>query len=230
MKIMIKKIWAELIGTFFIIFFGISSIIVENVRRNTIEQLGIALSFSITFIIVATLFYRISGAHFNPAITFSSFITGKLKIKEFIVYISSQFAGGLLAGFILLILFVRNANLGGVNIEEGIIASRFEIGPIAFIILIEFIAAFLLMLTYAFCFSRLQSSNLLLPILAGSIYFIFIVIFHKLEGAGLNPVRILIPAIYVGKWKMVLYYLIGSFVGALAGGISGRYLFGEREE
>ena len=219
-----KKIWAEFIGTFFIIFIGCGAIIIDSIKRNSIGQLGIALCFAASVMIMIFIFRKTSGSHFNPAVSFTFFITGKLSLKDTIFYILSQFGGGILAGLLLCILFAKSSNLGGLKIEQGII-SRFDISPKTFIILSEFIFSFFLMFVYAFSIKKNKNLKRFSFILIGGVYFITVLFLGQIQGAGLNPIRIIIPSVFTLQWQNIIFYLIGVFLGSLFGGISYRLIF-----
>ncbi len=221
---MLKKIWAEFIGTFFIIYIGCASIIINNLNRNSIDQLGIALSFAITIMVMVIIFGKISGAHFNPAVSLSFYIIGKLSLKETIFYILSQCGGGLLAGLVLSILFAKSANLGALSVNTNIIA-KFDISPRTFIIITEFISSFILMFAYASTLDRNKKIKNLSFVLIGGVYFFTILLLQQIQGAGLNPIRIIIPALFTLQWKNIVFYLGGVFIGALSGGISYRFIY-----
>lgn len=78
-------------------------------------SLGAAFAFGIALIVTSWAFFRISGAHFNPAISFSSLITGHLNIPRFVMYFIAQILGAMLG-----IALVRGTtpsyeNIGQVN-------------------------------------------------------------------------------------------------------------------
>ena len=78
-----KKFIAELLGTFFLVFFGTGSAVItlmisESVNPNNVgigilgglgDWIAIALAFGLTVMVCIYLFGRISGAHLNPAVT-----------------------------------------------------------------------------------------------------------------------------------------------------------------
>tara|TARA_R110002050_G_scaffold78483_9_gene167698 strand:- start:3752 stop:4369 length:618 start_codon:yes stop_codon:yes gene_type:complete len=78
----------EGIGTFFVVLaFGISG-----------EPLSIGLMYAAMIYIGA----HISGAHYNPGITFAFFILKKIKLKKALSYMLSQIVGAFLASIVLL--------------------------------------------------------------------------------------------------------------------------------
>ncbi|KAF9351287.1 hypothetical protein BGX26_010663 [Mortierella sp. AD094] len=59
--------------------------------------LGTSLAFGISLIVVAWAFFRISGSHFNPAVSLMACITGNISITKFICFVFAQFLGGMVS-------------------------------------------------------------------------------------------------------------------------------------
>ncbi|KAF9107750.1 hypothetical protein BGX29_005037 [Mortierella sp. GBA35] len=88
---------AEFIGTgmyLYLAFGGADA--VSRATNNQSGSLGQAFAFGIALIVTSWAFLRISGAHFNPAISFSSVITGHINILKFAMYFISQILGAML--------------------------------------------------------------------------------------------------------------------------------------
>ena len=65
-----KKLLAEAIGAFCLVFAGTGAIVVNDVASGTVTHVGIALTFGL---VVMAMIYAVgdtSGAHLNPAVTF----------------------------------------------------------------------------------------------------------------------------------------------------------------
>ncbi len=89
---MSRKLVMEFLGTFFLALFVFS---VSNVLQPT-SHFGVGLMLMI-------LVYaggHISGAHYNPAISWSIFIRRGVNFSHFIAYFGAQLLGALLAGFL----------------------------------------------------------------------------------------------------------------------------------
>ena len=56
----------EFLGTFFLIFIGVGSIILNDITGN-MSNLFIGITFGLTVMVIVYLFGHKSGAHFNPA-------------------------------------------------------------------------------------------------------------------------------------------------------------------
>src|SRR5262245_27375492 len=92
-----RKYWAEGIGTFWLVFAGIGTVLLDTPAGN----LGIALAFGLAVLTGAYAIGRISGGHFNPAVTVGAAVAGRLPHAEIIPYVIAQLIGGIVAAFVL---------------------------------------------------------------------------------------------------------------------------------
>ena len=92
-----KPVSAEFLGTFFLVFFGVTSFISMSGNEMLLEG---AITLGLTLFVLVHILGPVSGCHLNPAITIPVFMSGKMKQDETIAYIIAQIVGATL-GFIL---------------------------------------------------------------------------------------------------------------------------------
>ena len=92
-----KPASAELLGTFFLVFFGVTTFISMNGNDMLLEG---TITLGLTLFVLVHILGPVSGCHLNPVITIPVFISGKMKSDETIAYIIAQIVGATL-GFIL---------------------------------------------------------------------------------------------------------------------------------
>ena len=95
-----KKYLAEGIGTFFLVAVVIGSgIMAENLANENmaVALLGNTIATGAILFVIIKMFGSISGAHFNPVVSLVFLIRKELKSNEFIIYVSMQIIGGMLA-------------------------------------------------------------------------------------------------------------------------------------
>jgi aquaporin Z len=90
------KCLAEFIGTFAIVFFGAGSVCVSRMDAS-LGLVGISLAFGITVAVMVSSLAHVSGAHFNPAVTFMALVTRRIAPSLAVLYVGAQLAGGVVA-------------------------------------------------------------------------------------------------------------------------------------
>ena len=99
---MSKKITAEFIGTFWLVFGGCGSAVLAAAFPSTgIGFAGVALAFGLTVVTMAYAVGHISGGHFNPAVTVGLYAGGHVPAASVAPYILAQIAGAIVAAGVL---------------------------------------------------------------------------------------------------------------------------------
>src|SRR5205807_1550715 len=109
---MAKKLAAECLGTFALVFAGTGAIVVDEVTAGGVSRVGIALTFGLIVLAMIYSLGDISGAHINPAITIGFWAARRFETRKVLPYVVSQCAGAFLASIALRLLFPANIALG----------------------------------------------------------------------------------------------------------------------
>lgn len=217
------KLTAEVIGTFVLVFFGCGSVVYPAYGGGTSTITTIGLTFGIAVMVMAYAFGRVSGAHFNPAVSVGAAISGRMPWKNVGPYVIAQFAGALLGA---LALFVLLQGFADFEAEGNMGQNYFGDAGTGY----AWWAAFLLELVMTFVFvtvilavtdERFEHPSLA-PLAIGftlsAIHFVAI----PATGTSVNPVRSIAPALFAGPdaieqlWLFILAPLIGAGVAGLA--------------
>jgi aquaporin NIP len=200
---------AELIGTFFLVFFGCGAVVKAQLYPETVPGLLIALVFGG---VVALMIYgvgHISGAHFNPAVTLSFWVIQKFPSKRVFGYILSQCLGGILACFALSLLFGNDHSFGVTSLSVSVGAGFF----------LEFLMSFILMFIITAVATDSRAVGELAGMAIGLTVFLDAAWGGPLTGASMNPARSIAPALLKGDFHHLWLYILAPISGAVLGAI-----------
>jgi aquaporin Z len=104
---MMKRLGAELVGTFWLVLGGCGSAVLAakfggDGNPLGIGLLGVSLAFGLTVLTGAYALGHISGGHFNPAVSLGLWAGGRFPARDLLPYIVAQVVGAILAAFILM--------------------------------------------------------------------------------------------------------------------------------
>lgn len=102
---MFKKLSAEFLGTFWLVFGGCGSAVLAAAFPEVgIGHLGVAFAFGLTVLTMAYTVGGISGGHFNPAVSVGLTVAGKFPASSLVPYIVAQVVGAVVAAVVLYLI------------------------------------------------------------------------------------------------------------------------------
>ena len=105
------KYLAEFLGTFILVAVVVGSgIMAENISNGNIgiALLGNTIATGAILYVIIKMFGSVSGAHFNPAVSFMFFLRKELNWNDYLKFSFFQCIGGLIAVFIVHYIFEIN--------------------------------------------------------------------------------------------------------------------------
>src|SRR5437660_8237671 len=100
-----RKLTAELIGTFVLVFGGCGSAVFSAAFPGVgIGLLGVSLAFGLTVLGCAYGLGHVSGCHLNPAVTVGLCAARRFAWKDLPGYVAAQVFGGIVGAGVLLVL------------------------------------------------------------------------------------------------------------------------------
>ncbi len=204
---MIRKLVAELVGTFILVFAGTGAIVINHESGGVITHVGVALTFGLVVFALIQMLGDVSGAHLNPAVTTGLVLARRFPPQEAIPYITAQCLGAFLASGLLKILFPADTTLGA-TLPAGSAFQSFAL---------EFTLTAILMLTILRATTGAPGKIALAGAAIGSVIALEAMFAGPACGASMNPARSLAPAIVSGQTSALWIYLVAPVLGAALG-------------
>ncbi|XP_061355612.1 probable aquaporin NIP-type [Gastrolobium bilobum] len=206
----IQKVIAELIGTYFLVFAGCCSVVLNKIEesKGTITFPGICIVWGLSVMILVYALGHISGAHFNPAVTVSFAIYRHFPLKQVPMYLIAQALGSILGSGTLRLLFDLDENS-----YFGTVPSGSHVQSLVF----EILTSFLLMFVVSAVSTDNRAIGELAGIAVGMTVLIDVFIAGPVSGASMNPARSLGPALVMHVYDGFWIYIVGPFLGAILG-------------
>ena len=227
---MIKRLGAEFLGTFWLVFGGCgSAVLAAGVPELGIGFAGVALAFGLTVLTMAYAVGHISGAHFNPAITLGLWAGGRFNTKDIVPYWAAQVFGAIVASGVLYIIASGQA---GFSLDNGFASNGYgEHSPegytlVACLVAEVVLTAFFLIVIMGVTDKRAPAG--FAPLAIGLALTLIHLISVPVTNASVNPARSTGPALFVGGWAMGQLWLfwVAPLVGGVLGGGIYRWLGG----
>lgn len=222
---MSKKLIAEVIGTFILVFFGCGSAVIAQVVVNGagvsvgIGYTGIALAFGISIVAAAYGIGAISGAHLNPAVSLGMVTAGRMSLGDFIGYAIAQIVGAILGALVLYLIAKGSQGWTGGMGTNGWGAGYGGEYTVLAAFLFELVMTFLfvtVILGVTHASAPVGFAGLAIGLTLTGIHLVGI----NVTGVSVNPARSIGPALFAGGaaisqlWLFIVAPLLG---GAIAG-------------
>jgi aquaporin Z len=227
-----KRLFAEMLGTFWLVFGGCgSAVLAAGFPDVGIGFVGVSLAFGLTVLTMAYSIGHISGCHLNPAVTIGLWSGRRFPASDIVPYIVAQVVGALIAAGVLLIIARGNPNF---TLEaNGLAVNGFDVlSPggfnMASALIIEAVLTFgFLLVILGSTDSRAPSG--FAPIAIGFALTLIHLISIPVTNTSVNPARSTGPALIVGGLALQQLWLFwfAPIVGALVAGVVYRGFAGD---
>ncbi|EGC29340.1 hypothetical protein DICPUDRAFT_58856 [Dictyostelium purpureum] len=247
--ILIRAVLGEMLCTFLFIYIVCAT--AANFKRLATAPNPVVGALSTGFAAVALIysFADVSGAHFNPAVTFATCVTRKTSITKGLMYIGAQLVGSVLAALILLATFP--GDFEGKNVAYAVAVVPSNDSSIANAFLTELILTFILVyVIFAVAFDTVDdgvkakvvqgggkssSNNLTIyttsgqtkagfaPIAIGFTLGFLCFLGGSVSGGAFNPARVFGTALVGNVWTAHWMYWLADFIGAGLAGFAQRF-------
>jgi len=227
-----KKLTAEFLGTFWLVFGGCGSAVLAAAFPSLgIGFAGVSLAFGLTVLTMAYAVGGISGGHFNPAVSLGLAVANRFEWRNLLLYWIAQVAGAIIAGGVLFVIATGKPEfaLGGFA-SNGYGALSPGGYSLTAALLIE------LVLTAGFLIVILGSTSKAIPagfapIAIGLALTLIHLISIPVTNTSVNPARSTGVALFAttGALGQLWLFWLAPMLGAAVGGLGWRYLLGDQE-
>ena len=215
-----KKYFAEFFGTFWLVFGGCgSAVLAAAFPELGIGFAGVALAFGLTVLTMAYAVGHVSGAHFNPAVSFGMAAAGRMPWGNVPGYVIAQVVGGI-AGAAVLYLIAS----GKVGFEAGGFASNGfgEHSPGGYAL--SSVVACEVVMTAMFLVVILGTTHKnapagFAPLAIGLCLTLIHLVSIPVSNTSVNPARSTAAALFAEPWAMQQLWIF--WIAPIAGGVLG---------
>lgn len=229
-----QKVAAEIIGTFGLVFFAVgSAVFSQTLGEGQGRYVGIALAFGFSIIAFGYAFGRVSGAHFNPAVSVGAAISGRISWGTAGIYALSQIVGGLIGGALIFAIMFG---------FDGFSAGDFPIGANSFgdvagasgiamwaALLVEFVAtAAFVWVVLGVTDDRAKATTTHAVLSIGFALALIHLALIGLTGTSVNPARSIGVAFFSGEDAIIQLwvFIVGPLLGGVVAGLTYPLIFG----
>jgi aquaporin NIP len=210
---------AEFVGTFALVFAGCGAIMVDA-KTNALGHVGVAISFGLVIMVMIYAVGHISGAHFNPAVTFAFALSRHFPWPRLVGYWTAQLLGALTAAAILRGSLGNIAHVGA-TLPSGSQGQSF---------LWELVMTFFLMFVIIAVATDTRAVGEAAAIAIGATVGLDAMFGGPISGASMNPARSAGPALVSGDLHALWLYIVAPLVGAAIGALTYQLIRGEPSE
>lgn len=224
-----QKLAAEALGTFVLVFFGCGSIVYASETGAPTTVTTVGLTFGLAVMVMVYAFGRISGGHFNPAVSVGAAMGGRMAWSQVPVYVAAQLAGAFVgsAGLFALLHGFEGFDAAGNMGQNSFGDEGTGYAWWAALLLELLLTAIFVWVILAVTDAR-NEHPALAPLAIGltlaAIHFVAI----PATGTSVNPARSIGPALFAGGDAIMQLWLfiLAPLLGAAIAGFTYPLLFG----
>jgi aquaporin Z len=229
---MSRKLIAEFLGTFWLVFGGCgSAVLAAAFPQLGIGFTGVSLAFGLTVLTGAYAFGPVSGGHFNPAVSAGLAVAGRFSWSEFVPYVVAQVIGAVAAAAVL---YVVASGKAGFDLAGGFASNGYGehspggYGLVSALVIEVVLTAIFLLIILGSTETRVPAG--FAPIAIGLALTLIHLISIPVTNTSVNPARSTGQALFVGGWAVQQLWLfwVAPIVGGIVGGVIHKSLLAEK--
>ncbi len=227
---LVARLAAEAVGAFLLVLIGAGTAAMVAVSGR--GPLDVGLAYGVALLIGTVAFAAVSGAHFNPAVTVGSWLSGRFPGIDVVPYVLAQVVGGIVAAALIRIavgsLDAVNGEaaaslMGAVSVGYGehapLASSGLNFG-LGIALMTEMLATGALVLVALGSTAR-RSHRAVAPFATALALAILMMWTIPFTNGGLNPARATATALFSDTWALQQLWVwwLAPLVGAAIVGL-----------
>ena len=232
-----RKLFAEFFGTFWLVFGGCgSALFAAGIPDLGIGFAGVSLAFGLTVLTMAYAVGHISGGHFNPAVSFGLWASGRFSTKDLLPYIVAQCLGGIVAAGTLLFILSGKAGFTIDNTKPGAFATNGygAFSPDGYSMAAAFTAEFVLTMFFLIVIlgaTDKMANGKFAGVAIGLALTLIHLISIPITNTSVNPARSTSQAIFAQGESLSQLWLfwVAPIAGAIVGGFLYKFLLDKKD-
>ena len=217
-----KKLFAEMIGTFWLVFGGCgSAILAAGFPELGIGFAGVALAFGLTVVTMAYAVGGISGGHFNPAVSVGLTVAGRFPAGQLLPYIVAQVVGAIVAAAALYAIASgkAEAELGGFASNGYGEHSPGGYSMVSALLIEVILTAGFLIVILGSTHGRAPTG--FAPLAIGLALTLIHLVSIPVDNTSVNPARSTSQALFAGGWAIgqLWMFWVAPILGAVIGAV-----------
>jgi aquaporin Z len=201
-----RRLFSELLGTFFLVLAGAGGAVVAAISDGAISRSAAVTAPGLTVLGIILYMGAVSGAHLNPAVTFAFWLRGDFPGRRVPGYVIVQLMGATVACLALWAVLGKHGALGATEPGAGVHAWQ--------AMLIELSLTVGLVSTILGTASSAQNVGAFSAIAVGGYIILAGLWSSPVSGASMNPARSFGPDLANGDFANYWVYLAGPIGGA----------------
>jgi len=227
-----KKLAAEFVGTFWLVFCGCGSAVLAAAFPGLgIGFYGVALAFGLTVVTMAYAVGGISGGHFNSAVSVGMVVGGRMPATDLAGYIIAQVVGAIVAAALLYVIASGKAGFtpGGFASNGYGDLSPGKYSLLACLVMEVVMTGFFIFIILATTAPKAPAG--FAPLAIGLTLTLIHLVSIPVTNTSVNPARSTGAAIFAqtGALGQLWLFWVAPIVGAILGAVIWKSLFEDRE-
>ena len=232
---MTKKLFAEMMGTFWLVLGGCGSAVLaayflndsDGVVNMGISFVGVSLAFGLTVMTMAYAIGHISGCHLNPAVSVGLWMGGRFPASNLVPYIIAQVVGGVLGAAVL---YLIASGQSGFQASAGFASNGYgDLSPgkysMVSVLVCEVVMTFMFLMIILGATDKRAPAGFA-PIAIGLGLTLIHLISIPVSNTSVNPARSVAVAVFAGGGYLsqVWLFWVAPVIGAALAGVTYRWL------